>query len=270
MIATKLVPALVAAASLLLAGGAAADIVDTIDRIKPSIVVVGTYKKTDSPQFLLRGTGFVVAGGTLVATNAHVVPENLTPDAPTLVIQARNAQGEPQVRRAVLTGIDRDHDLALLRIEGAPLPALKLRNSDTAREGQSIGFTGFPIGGALGFSPVTHRGMISSITPIALPGGNARQLNEKLIRQLKNGTFNILQLDATAYPGNSGSPVFDADSGEVVGIINMVFVKGSKESALSAPSGISYAIPANYLAEMIRQAGRGEASLRERKSGDDN
>lgn len=230
-----------------------ADMADTIDRVKPSIVIVGTYKKTNSPQFALRGTGFVVGNGNLVATNAHVVPESATPDDPELVIQGRNAQGEPQLRRAHLANRDRQHDLAVLRIEGPPLPALTLRNSDSVREGQGVGFTGFPIGGALGFSPVTHRGMISSITPIALPGGNSQQLNEKLIRRLKSGTFNIFQLDATAYPGNSGSPVFDVETGEVIGVINMVFVKGTKEAALTQPSGITYAIPGNFLSDLIQQ-----------------
>jgi S1-C subfamily serine protease len=95
--------------------------------------------------------------------------------------------------------------------------------------------------------------MVSSITPIALPGGNSRQLNEKLIRRIKDGAFNIFQLDTTAYPGNSGSPVFDPETGEVIGVINMVFVKGTKESALSHPSGISYAIPGNFLVELLQQ-----------------
>jgi len=239
--------------AVLATGNALADLADTIERIKPSIVVVGTYKRTNSPQFVLRGTGFVIGNGNLVATNAHVVPESGDSDAPVLVIQARNAGGETQIRRAVLVNLDRNHDLAVLRIEGAALPALKLRSSDTVREGQLIAFTGFPIGGALGFSPVTHRGMVSSITPIALPGGNAQQLNEKVIRRIKNGTFNIFQLDATAYPGNSGSPVFDQESGEVIGVINMVFIKGTKETALSQPSGISYAIPGDFLAYMIAQ-----------------
>jgi len=236
-------------ASLALLGTAAnaAELADTIERIKPSIVVVGTYKKTNSPQFVMRGTGFVVGFGNLVATNAHVLVDTNEPDAPVMVIQARTANGETQIRRAVLANLDKEHDLAILRIEGAALPAMKLRNSDQVREGQSIAFTGFPIGGALGFSPVTHRGMISSITPIALPGGNSQQINEKLIRKIRSGTFNIFQLDATAYPGNSGSPVFDIDSGEVIGIINMVFIKGSRETALTHPSGISYAIPANFL-----------------------
>ena len=240
---------LLAALAFLATGNALADLADTIERIKPSIVVVGTYKKTNSPQFVLRGTGFVIGNGNLIATNAHVVPESGDPDAPILVIQARLTSGETQIRRAVLVNRDRNHDLAVLRIEGTALPALKLRNSDTVREGQLIAFTGFPIGGALGFSPVTHRGMVSSITPIALPGGNAQQLNEKVIRRIKNGTFDIFQLDATAYPGNSGSPVFDQESGEVIGVINMVFVKGTKESTLSQPSGITYAIPASYLQE---------------------
>jgi serine protease Do len=235
----------------LLTGVASAEISETIQRIKPSIVVVGTFKKTDSPQFVMRGTGFVIGNGNYIATNAHVVPDKSDLDGPALVVMIRNAQGDTQVRRATLARKDGAHDLAVLQIEGPALPALKLRNSDSVREGQQIGFTGFPIGGALGFSPVTHRGMVSSITPIALPAGNAKQINEKLVRQLKSGAFNIFQLDATAYPGNSGSPVFDAASGEVIGIINMVFIKGSKEAALSQPSGITYAIPANHLNEML-------------------
>jgi len=242
---------LFAVLGLILATEASAELADTIERVKPSIVVVGTYKKTNSPPFVLRGTGFVIGNGNLVATNSHVVPDNLEPDAPILVVQTRNASGESQVRRAYLASRDKEHDLAVLRIEGTALPALKLRDSDLVREGLLVGFTGFPIGGALGFSPVTHRGMISSITPIALPGANAQQLNEKVIRRIKSGTFNIFQLDATAYPGNSGSPVFDTESGDVVGIINMVFIKGSKETALSQPSGISYAIPANFLKSIV-------------------
>jgi S1-C subfamily serine protease len=201
----------------------------------------------------MRGTGFAIGNGNLIATNAHVLPDNNNPDAPVLAILSRNDQGQAQVRPAQVAKRDREHDLAVLRIDGPPIAALQLRNSDTVREGQLVGFTGFPIGGALGFSPVTHRGMVSSITPIALPGGNARQINEKLIRQVKSGTFNVFQLDATAYPGNSGSPVFDAGTGEVIGIINMVFIKSTREAALSQPSGISYAIPSNFLIEALRQ-----------------
>ena len=240
--------------SCLLPGLATAELSETIQRIKPSILVVGTYKKTGSPQFSMRGTGFVVGDGNLVATNAHVVADITDPDIELVVrIGQGRSQGESRLRRAKVMASSKAHDLAVLRIDGAPFPALKLANSDSVREGQAIAFTGFPIGGALGFSPVTHRGIVSSITPIALPAGNANQINDKLIRQIKSGTFDIFQLDATAYPGNSGSPVFDAASGEGIGVINMVFIKGSKEAALSQPSGITYAIPANYLAGLIER-----------------
>lgn len=232
-------------------GSAFADLADTIEKVKPSIVVVGTFKRTDSPQFVLRGTGFVVGSGNYVATNAHVVPESIDPDGPALMVQARSANGELQLRRAQLASRDKEHDLAVLRIDGPALRALIISNSDSVREGDQVGFTGFPIGGSLGFSPVTHRGIVSAITPIALPGGNSQQLNAKLINSLKGGVFNIFQLDATAYPGNSGSPVYNSESGEVIGVINMVFIKGTKEATLSHPSGITYAIPVKFLRTLI-------------------
>jgi serine protease Do len=95
--------------------------------------------------------------------------------------------------------------------------------------------------------------MISSITPIALPPPTAQGLNERAIRSLREGSFDIFQLDATAYPGNSGGPLFDADTGEVLGVINMVFIKGSKESALTHPSGITYAIPGKFVTQMLER-----------------
>lgn len=232
-------------------GLSVADIITAIERVKPSIVVVGIFNKTSSPQFQMRGTGFVIASGNLIATNAHVVPEITDPESRIAVLQIAEPRSSSQVRVATVLARDKEHDLAILRIDGTQLPPVPLTSSDSAREGQSVAFTGFPIGGALGFSPVTHRGMIASITPIVLPGNNSNQINEKLIRQLKRGTFKIFQLDATAYPGNSGSPVFDTETGEVVGILNMVFVKGLKEAALTHPSGISYAIPSNHLIELL-------------------
>lgn len=61
----------------------------------------------------------------------------------------------------------------------------------------------------------------------------------------------MLQLDIVSYPGNSGSPLYDPETGEVLGILNMVFVKGAKETALTNPSGISYAIPVSFLKTLL-------------------
>jgi len=236
-----------------LAGTATAALPELIEQVKPSIVVIGTYNKTRSPAFVMRGTGFVVGNGTLVATNAHVVPDILdSAGGETLVVQALSGRAGAQQRPARTAADDKSHDLALLRIEGAPLPAMVLQTVGPVREGQSVAFTGFPIGGVLGLSPVTHRGIISAITPIVLPSPTANQLNEKVIRRLKSGTFDVYQLDGTAYPGNSGGPLFEMEKGEVIGIINMVFVKGTKESALTHPSGISFAVPVLYLHDLLR------------------
>lgn len=244
--------------SLLLASQpAAAERMAVIAQNKPSVVAVGSFNLTQNPQFSFRGTGFAIDDGRLIASNAHVVPEVLEPaDGNTvLAIQHTNSQGRLEVRPVKLIGKAPEHDLAVLQLLNGPaLPALKLADSSHIREGQEVIFSGFPIGGALGFSPVTHRGMVASITPIALPSANSRQLNAKLLRRLKTGSFNIFQLDATAYPGNSGSPVFHPETGEVIGVINMVFIKSTRESALSTPSGISYALPVNLLRELVSES----------------
>jgi serine protease Do len=155
-------------------------------------------------------------------------------------------------RGATLLGRDREHDLALLRIDGPPLPALPLADEPRTREGAAVAIIGFPIGGALGFTPVTHRGIVSSITAIALPAPGAQSLNSQAINRLRQGSFDIYQLDATAYPGNSGGPVLELESGKVIAVINMVLVKGSKETAISHPSGISYAIPVRFVNDLLK------------------
>ena len=230
------------------------ELAEKIAKIKPSVIIVGTFKATSSPRFSMRGTGFVAGDGNLAVTNAHVIPDGaeLDPDA-KLVVQVRIAQNELQMRQATVLEIDQQHDLALLKFDGPSVAKLVLRDSDAVREGQAIAFMGFPIGGVLGFSAVTHRGTVSSITAIALPTANAQQLNARTIASLRSGSFDIFQLDATAYPGNSGGPLFDADSGEVLGVINMVFVKGTKESALTNPSGITYASPSKFILQLLQK-----------------
>ena len=233
-----------------------ADTPYVVARIKPSVVIVGTFRPTDNPRFRLRGTGFVAGSGNTVVTNAHVLPDAAEPlDGLSLVVQVRGPDQALSMRQAVVLELDRLHDLALLRFEGAPAPVVVIRDSDTVREGQSVAFMGFPIGGLLGFAPVTHRGMVSSITPAVLPAPTGRQLSEAAIRGARAGSFDIFQLDGTAYPGNSGGPLFDPDNGEVVGVVNMVLIKGTRESALAQPSGISYAIPSKYVSQLLQRAG---------------
>ena len=55
-----------------------------------------------------------------------------------------------QFREAKQVAVDPGSDLAVLKIGGAPLPAMQIRDSDGVKEGQAVMFTGFPIGAALG------------------------------------------------------------------------------------------------------------------------
>jgi len=220
------------------------------------VVAVGGHKATNSPAFVIQGTGFAVGNGSVVATNAHVI-NVITSDAEvTVMVQVRLSATESQLRPAKVAVVDKEHDLALLRIEGPPLPPASLGDSEGVREGQEVAFTGFPIGSVMGFFPVTHRGMVSAVTPVAIPVPNSQKLSEKLIHRMRQGSFPIFQLDAVAYPGNSGSPIFSPETGEVLGVINMVVIKSTKEAALAQPSGITYAVPVAFLKSLLAGLGR--------------
>ncbi len=228
-----------------------AELSHTIAVVKPAIVGIGTFNKTRSPPMDFMGTGFAVRDGLHVITNAHVIPEVMDGASKESLGIISGSGENTEFRPAVPVALDKEHDLVELEISGAALPVMELGDSDTVREGQLLVFTGFPIGMILGFHPVTHRAMVSSITPVVIPAPNSAKLNEKMISQLQKSAYSVFQLDGTAYPGNSGSPLYDPDTGSVYGVINMVFVKGLKETALSQPSGITYAIPGNFVRDLL-------------------
>jgi serine protease Do len=216
------------------------------------VVLVGTYRETDSPRFQLRGTGFLAGRASQVVTCAHVLPvaEEGAPPAP-LVVQLWRREGGWSMRPARVRGSERHGDVALLAYEGAPGPMAAFGDSSGVREGDDLAFMGFPIGNVLGYAHVVHRAMVSSIPSSVPPSPDADRLRESAIRGVREGTFDIFQLDAVAYPGNSGGPLFRPETGEVVGMMNMVLIKGTREAALSQPSGIAYAIPSSRVRELM-------------------
>lgn len=244
---------LAALALPLLAPAAHAQLSRTIPTIKPSIVGVGSQLKTRSPSVMFFGTGFVVGDGLSIITNAHVVPKLQDPagkEVLGIVLRDRHAIA---FRPARLVALDREHDLAHLRLDSEPLPALRLGAPDGVVEGQDLAFTGFPLGMMLGLHPATHRATLAAITPVVTPSLSSGKLDVRTITQLQRASFDIYQLDGTAYPGNSGSPVYDPDTGVVLAVINMVFVKGLKETAITNPSGITYAVPVRYVHALLQQ-----------------
>lgn len=229
---------------------ARADLAQTLVKVKPAIVGVGTVLPTRNPARIFSGTGFVVGDGLTVVTNVHVLPPLLDEEKKELLVVYAGSAQHPDIREATVIARDPEHDIALLRISGAPLAALILGDSNTVKEGATVAFTGFPLGMILGLHPATHRGIVAAITPYVSPAYNSKQLDVKAIQRLKH-PFDVFQLDAIAYPGNSGSPMYDPDTGVVYGVVNSVFIRESKENLLKQPSGITYVIPGNYIRDLL-------------------
>jgi len=230
----------------------AAQLAETLKEIKPAVVGIGVHTPLGQPKNSLNGTGFVVGNGQYVITNHHVIPNKL--DAQLLQQMAIfvGSGKAALVRKAKLIDSSKKYDLALLKIEGLPLPAMKLSGENFIAEGSTVAFTGFPIGAVLGLYPVTHRGIIASITPTIAPVVDARKINIAMLKRLRD-PYLVYQLDATAYPGNSGSALYEISTGKVVGVINKVFVQKSKEGVITNPSGITYAIPVKYVLELLER-----------------
>jgi serine protease Do len=201
----------------------------------------------------LQGTGFVFGDGTLLATNYHVIDKELDPKKVQYHIVFTGTGRNPKIAKVEIIARDRTHDLAILKLP-SPLTPLTLSSPNYVADGTEVLLTGFPIGAVLGLYPATHRGIVAATTPDVIPTQHSSQLSMNILDRLEK-QFMIYQLDITAYPGNSGSPLYDAQSGEVVGILNKVFVKVSKETVLEKPSGISYDIPIKYLIQLAKRKG---------------
>lgn len=232
------------------------DLPGLVTRAKPSVLLVGTFGALDSPRFNFRGSGFVVGNGNQAITGAHVLPPDPPPGTERrLAVQVYGADKQWSLRLATVLANDPAHDVALLRFEGPPAPPLRLAGDAAPAEGSDIAIMGFPVGGLLGYSHVTHRGIVAAITAISLPTPNAQSLNSRAVAQLRQGAFEVLQLDIISYPGNSGGPVLDIASGEVIGVLSLALIKGTRESALSTPTGISYAMPVRHVRALLNEGG---------------
>lgn len=221
---------------------------ELIARSKPSIVGVGTLIPGLKPDGRFTGTGFVVGDGNLVATNMHVAEAVKAAGHQSAVMLPRGRSIEFRPARVVAESPR--HDLALLRFGGSALPALPLGEAAAVREGDSVAVVGYPIGTVLGLHASTHAAIIASISPLAIPAGNASELSAARIAALRD-PFDVYQLDMIVYPGHSGSPVLLQRTGQVIGVVSGAVVKDVKEDPLAQPSAIAYAIPVNHLRALL-------------------
>ena len=132
-------------------------------------------------------------------------------------------------------------DLAQLQMAGVGAPVMTISESARVREGGRLTSLGRLNGGVPGLWLVTRHTMMSSITAPALTSPTPDRRRAQTFRGLR-GALNILQHDGTACPCNGAWSPFNLGSGAVLGVVSMAPIKGTCESALSKPLGITHAI----------------------------
>lgn len=244
--------------AIMFAGGTYADsLPDTVAKVKRGVFGVGVVAMPQKNNPKLLASGFAVSGGTYGITTLSVIearPGIGSKEAVGVFLPVSDSQA--QFRQAAIVSRDKEHDLCLLRFPGPALPALRLGSAADAREGGLYAFTGFPSTGTVGLHAVTHRALIAAISPNILPVASGANLGRDVLRKL-NRPYDVFQLDATPFPGDVGSPLYEVSTGRVVGVINSLFVKKTKEMASPNRSGISYAIPVSHVRSLLSRAGLG-------------
>jgi S1-C subfamily serine protease len=150
--------------------------------------------------------GWVEDGQMYVVTAAHVVSEV----GEQVTLERNNGSWA-----AGVVGMDKTHDLAVLRVSGHPVSAAPLWQKplrNRPRPGDELLLVGSPFG----LGGTVTSGVVSAVRP------------------------KLIQTDAAANPGNSGGPAVDRD-GHVVGVL----VAGGGEN-------LNFAVPIRQLCATLR------------------
>ena len=211
-------------------------------RVAASVVQVTATGYTSTPSVLLArdqstGSGVIVDPDGWIVTNAHVIE-----DARSVKVDVQQPDAAPpgssilrprsQRLVAKVVGVDRETDVAVLKIERSGLPALELGDSELLHQGQLVMAFGSP----LGLENSASLGVVSAV---------ARQLKA-------DDPMIYVQTDASVNPGNSGGPLVDAQ-GRMVGLNTMILTQSGGNE------GIGFAAPSNIVRtvyEQLRKSGR--------------
>jgi serine protease Do len=178
-------------------------------------------EEDSTPQQRGVGSGFVLSSDGFVMTNAHVV------EGADEVIVTFTDKRELKAR---VIGSDRRTDVAVIKVEAASLPAVRIGDVNRLRVGEWV----MAIGSPFGLDNTVTAGIVSA-------------------KQRDTGEYlPFIQTDVAINPGNSGGPLLNM-RGEVVGINSQIY------SRSGGFMGISFAIPideAMRVAEQLRTNGR--------------
>lgn len=188
---------------------------DVIREIEPGVVWILADM---GPTLWSQGSGIIVSEDGYILTNAHVV------EGATDIRVGWPDRFDRSEREAEIIAIDSNLDLALIRIHGSHFPTIPFETTGSACIGDAVITLGYPAGEELGLSGLTvTRGVLSCI------------------RRDMDGEVVLLQTDAAVTLGCSGGPLYDLDTGSVIGIV--------QGKGMLLLEGFNFAIPSEMVCE---------------------
>jgi serine protease Do len=170
------------------------------------------------------GSGVIISSDGYILTANHVVADS---DEIKIAITGNKTEYP-----AKIVGMDRDTDIALLKIDTTGLPAITLGDSDQLEVGDIVLAIGNPFDiSQPGQTPTVTMGIVSALGRSGLGF---------------NGYENFIQTDAAINPGNSGGALVDAE-GRLIGINTAI------ESSSQGSEGIGFAVPINLAHRVVER-----------------
>jgi serine protease Do len=163
-----------------------------------------------------QGSGFFISADGYAVTNNHVVDKADS-------VEVRTDDGKTY--KAKVVGTDPRTDLALIKVDGASFPFVKL-----ADKPPRIGDWVLAVGNPFGLSSTVTAGIVSA---------RGRDIGA-------SAYDDFIQIDAPVNKGNSGGPAFDAE-GNVIGVNTAIF------SPSGGSVGIAFAIPSETVKTVVAQ-----------------
>jgi serine protease Do len=165
------------------------------------------------------GSGVIYTADGYIITNNHVIEKS----------DKIEVTHEKRSYPAKIIGTDPSTDLALLKIEGKELPAIKLGSSKDLKIGEWV----LAVGNPFNLTSTVTAGIVSA---------KARNIN------VVNSQFpleSFIQTDAAINPGNSGGALVNT-RGELVGINTAIL------SRTGSYSGYGFAVPVDIVSKVVK------------------
>lgn len=200
------------------------------DRIEEQNKALGIYnndvyikRKTDNNGVKSTGTAFFISDEGYLITNNHVIE-----GSKSILIDYKNKSYD-----AKIIDIDKNNDIALIKIDLKSSPFIHLDNIDAVK-GSNICALGYPLINMQGKELKATFGHINSLSGF-------------------KSDPRFMQIDSSIQPGNSGGPLVN-NKGKVVGIVTAKLNQiAAYKASGSFSQNVNYALKISYALPLIKK-----------------